>query len=227
MAWQRTTWLGVWLAAVVGCSAPGGRSDGGVPAADGGSSNDAGADAGPTDAGAGGGDAGRADAGLDDGGCLRPGNLVRNGDFDCAAGPLEGWVAAIGELSAPADVDGGRLARLLVVDAGATLIQQAPFVREGGAATYCVSVRVRGTVPYAQLVVLKSMTALAFSAPVTPDWTDVPLEPLRVSNDFEPTLTVSVQAAVRRLDGNDARPGQVLDVDDVVAFRSPDGGCLP
>ncbi len=207
---------------VLGCS-PGLGPDAGGLLADAGLAVDAGADAGRLDAG-GGLDGGALDAGAADAGCVGEGNLVLNGEFDCVQGPLVGWRASVGELRASED-DGGWFARLDVVDAGAQLLQAGPFVREAGAGSFCVSVRVRGTVPYAQLLVLKSMTAVAFSAPVTADWTDVPLMPLKVDNDFEPSLTVAVQAAVRRIDGNDARPGQVLDVDRVVAFRSTDGGC--
>lgn len=213
------------------------EEDAGVPDAgedggeDAGIDFDAGTDAG-ADLDAGEEDAGvEDDAGVDagpmDAGCpaVVGGNRIVNAGFECGS-PPDGWVTLNGSLTTEtADpYSGMQAARVQTSNtvAAMSLFPAAPPIEASGAARYCAGAYVRGTSGQTVRMAIR-VSAVGggiqdsnFSQPLTNTWEPISVAANTTANDDDVTVRVFVP---------NAPAGTSLVVDDVVLYRSLDGGC--
>jgi hypothetical protein len=164
--------------------------------------------------------------GADGGVCSEAANLLVNGSFECGT---SGWSAIGGVLSAEAGnaKTGSSSARLEAPSGGAaaSLWYDADAVLNPGTKTYCTRAWMRGTAQNGRITVRKVASGAGedenFSSPVGPDWTLVPPQsygPLKVTGAGELKFLLRVWIP-------NPSPGDVLIVDDVQLWESPDGTC--
>lgn len=186
-----------------------------------------------------GGGGGAADGGVDGGGagaCRQPGkspeNLVDNYGFECGGAAPAEWAPVFGTLEFPTgDAKSGQRAAKLTANAqGARFTYVPDLVTNGGQQTFCVTAWAKGTAPYMRLRVLRDegggATSLEFNSPVPRAWERVPPNlTLIAPNQGSAKLQLVFELQTNRGDGQNAKPGDVLYVDDVDAWASATGRC--
>lgn len=187
--------------------------------------------------GCGGGGGGPGSDGGTDAGCTEagksPANLVQNHAFECGGASVAEWAAVYGTLEFPAGEgrSGTRAAKLTCDSGGARFTYVPALVADGGQKTYCVTAWAKGTAPYMRIRVLRDeggggFTNFEFNSPVPANWERVPPSiTLQVPNAGSAKLQLVFELQTTRGDGQNARPGDVLYVDDVDAWESASGRC--
>jgi hypothetical protein len=152
-----------------------------------------------------------------------PPNLVVNGRFECGGAVPAEWGAIHGTLSFPAEGRSGRAAKLVADDTGARLGYLVPLATATGPTTYCARAWMRGTAPSMRVSLISPNWLFQSNEKVRSTWWHVPFARAELSAGERLTLLVEVQ--VGRADGADAKPGDVLWVDDVDVWVSATGRC--
>ena len=99
-------------------------------------------------------------------------------------------------------------------------------VDDGGTNVYCAAAWAKGTAPYMRLQLLTDSVVNQFSAPLTAQWQRVPPSiNLDADNAGSKRLLLVFETQIGRSDGNNSKPGDTLEIDDVDVWQSADGGC--
>jgi hypothetical protein len=162
--------------------------------------------------------------------CRVADNLVENPGFECGGAAPAEWTPIYGKLEFPAGEGRGgqRAAKLTMENAlGARFGYATALVTGGGSKTYCVTAWAKGTAPYMRIRVLRDTgSGVEFNAPVPKAWERVPPNlTVQAPNMGAGKLELVFELQTSRGDGQNAKPGDVLFIDDVDAWESPSGRC--
>lgn len=173
---------------------------------------------------------GPAPSGADAGACRdaakSPPNLLENPGFECGD---SGWSAIYGTLAAVAGGHAGQALQLTTSAAGGRFAYAKDVVTEGGLKTYCFTAWVKGTAPFMRLRVLRDFGGQVqedqFNEALGPEWKRTPpVTPLKVPNGNAPKIQLVFEVQTSRPDGQNAKPGDTLLVDDVDVWETS-GSC--
>ena len=155
-----------------------------------------------------------------------PPNLLENASFDCTE-VTDAWEAAFG--STFNIVAGGRTGmagQITVTELGGRVVYAKEFALNAGTKSYCVTAWVKGTAPQMRMRVVRDFGGSAseetMSAPVTADWSQVPV--IKAGNLNAPRLQLVFEAQTNRTDGLNAKVGDTLLIDDVDLWETT-GNC--
>jgi hypothetical protein len=151
-----------------------------------------------------------------------PENLLMNPGFECGATPTE-WAASYGTASFPAEGRSGRAAKVVADAAGGRLGYVLDVVTASRPATYCARAWVKGTAPYMRLSLVAPSPTETSNDQLTSSWKQVPYARAKLQSGEKLQLLLEVQTA--RGDGLNAKPDDVLYVDDVDVWESASGRC--
>lgn len=151
-----------------------------------------------------------------------PENLLLNPGFDCGAMPTE-WAATYGTTTFPAEGRSGRAAKVVADAAGGRLGYTLDVVTATRLSTYCARAWVRGTAPFMRLSLATPNTLFSSNEQLTSSWKQVPYARASLKPGEKLQLLLEVQLV--RGDGLNAKPGDVLYVDDVDVWESSSGRC--
>ena len=150
-----------------------------------------------------------------------PPNLLENPGFECDAVPAE-WSAIYGTLELVAPGRSGRAAQVKVDQLGGRFAYAKIFAADAGTKSYCFSAWLQGTAPFMRMRVLRdcggSVQDVAFSEQIFSNWRRIPT--LEVPNENAPTLKLVFEVQTNRSDGLNAKPGEVMLIDDVDVWES-------
>ena len=153
-----------------------------------------------------------------------PANLLENPGFECDSTPAE-WSGIYGTLELAAGGRSGRAAKVTVNQAGGRMAYAREFAVDAGTKTFCFSAFISGTAPFMRMRVLRvfngSVQEVAQSDQLFGDFRRTPLgSPLKVANENAPKLQLVFEVQTNRADGMNAKPGDVMLIDDVDVWES-------
>jgi hypothetical protein len=154
---------------------------------------------------------------------VEPPNLVVNGGFECGGDLPAEWGAIHGTLSFPAEGRSGRAAKLVADDTGARLGYLVPLATASRATTYCARAWMKGTAPSMRVSMMSPNRIFQSNEKVRSTWWHVPFARAELAAGEGLSLLVELQ--VDRADGANAKPGDLLWVDDVDVWVSATGRC--
>lgn len=153
-----------------------------------------------------------------------PANLVKNSGFECGAASPSEWGAIFGTVTFPGgEGRTGRAAKLVADASGGRLAYQLDVVTAPSAKTYCARAWFRGTAPFMRVSLATAANVFSSNEQVTSGWKQAQYARANALKDDKVSLLVEMQLG--RSDGQNAKPGDVLFVDDVDVWESASGQC--